>query len=97
LDNLWRCFNAGQVRVTDFYLFSLAWRDKYSSESAAFAARCDYTGVSYFEWKDHVLDVGFLGTWWSLRRAMLEADVNTEEWDERGAPKTPSNQLRQMW
>ena len=34
----------------------------------------------WVEYVDRVVDVGFMGRWWRMEEAMLEYDVNEEEW-----------------
>ena len=51
-----------------------------------FDANCSLVKPRWVDFHKQVVDVGFLGRWTSLRKAMFEFDVNQDEWDKDGNP-----------
>jgi len=76
------CANAGLLRRTTFGVFSLMWIDNYDPAVDVYEARCKLLKVGWFEWPERVIDIGVLGRWIWLENAMIDYDVNPEEWKD---------------
>lgn len=59
--------------------FSLILEQDYSDTSCYYEARCYYLKQRWIYMYKRILDVGFLGRWYFLEKAMVDYDVNEEE------------------
>lgn len=76
------CYNHGLVRRLSIGIFSLLWVDNYAKVCGVFKSRCEYLQPRYLTFHERVMDVGFLGTWWVIKKKMEEFDINPLEWAE---------------
>lgn len=76
LRNKW---NERRLRRLNLLLFSLMYEDKNSSSCCTYDSSCKYIDMSWFDFKDHIIDVGFLNMWWILHHNMKDYDVNYNE------------------
>ena len=51
----------------------------------------------YLDFPERIVDVGCFGRWWMAEKVLKDYDVHPDEWDEKGAPKRPDDQLKHMW
>ncbi|NWX05666.1 TIM29 translocase, partial [Caloenas nicobarica] len=58
---------------------AVVYESPRAAGTAAYAQRCQYLRPPWWEAPRRVLDVGFLGRWWLLRRRLRDYDVNDEE------------------
>lgn len=77
------CANAGLLRRTTFGIFSVMWIDNYDPAVDIYEARCKLLKVGWFEWPEHIVDIGLLGHWRRLDAAMIDYDINPEEWEDQ--------------
>ena len=89
--------NDGTLRIFNTPIFSVVWQDNFDASVGTFASQCDYIKPTYLEIiQERVIDVGVNGRWIFSEQAMKEFDVNCEEWDEKGQPINPDNQLQPL-
>ena len=72
--------NAGCLRRLNLGVCSLMWCDNYDAGVDVYAARCRAIGVRWRDIPSRVVDVGVLGRWLWLERAMVDYDINPDEW-----------------
>lgn len=71
--------NAGVLRYMSLGVCSLIWEDHFDKRVALYDAKCDYLSVSWREFPDRIRDVGFMGRWHYLSKAMEDYDINEFE------------------
>lgn len=79
----------GRLRYQSLLLFSIIYFDNLSKESDLYEARCKLIKPHWMDFHKNVVEVGILGRFLNLRKAMLDYDVNPEEWDAQGMPVNP--------
>lgn len=75
LTNVERNLNLGLIRNVNLGVCSVMWLADYDAELSLYKATCSYTGIRYLQFTDRVIDVGFWGKWWNLRKQMIDYDV----------------------
>ena len=68
-----------RLSVHDFGLFSLVREKKHSDVSCFYEARCYYLKERWLYMYKSIVDIGFLGKWHFLEKAMIDYDVNEDE------------------
>lgn len=86
LEYLEKCYNAGVVKRLNVVLFSIIWIDEFNDDIQAYKANCKYLKASIFSVHKRAVDIGFLNTWWNLKKIMVDYDVNPEEWKDNIEP-----------
>ncbi|KAF7698279.1 mitochondrial import inner membrane translocase subunit Tim29 [Silurus meridionalis] len=71
--------NEGRLRHISLGIISLAYEADYDPESSLYEARCSALYVPWAQLRERVLDVGFAGRWWVLKKKMENYDINEEE------------------
>lgn len=71
-----RCYNEGIVRRLNIGVASILWLDNYDRAICLYRATCKHTKYDLLSWHQRIIDVGFLGKWWNLEKAMVDYDVN---------------------
>lgn len=71
-----RCYNEGIVRRLNLGVASVLWLDNYDRAICLYRATCKHTKYDLLSWHQRIVDVGFLGKWWQLEKAMVDYDVN---------------------
>ena len=71
LENRLKNYNLG--------FFSLVLEQDYSHTSCYYEARCYNLKQRWIYMYKNIVDIGFLGKWYFLEKAMLDYDVNEEE------------------
>lgn len=79
---LTRCHNQGLLRKTDLIFFTLMWVADHSNDCAIYASQCKYLQPKYITFHERIIDVGVFGTWWNMKRKMIDFDINPNEWEE---------------
>lgn len=69
-------YNYDEIRRMNLLLFSLIWIDNHANQCKTYVNICDYMKLSWLEFKDKIIDVGFLNEWWMLSKNMADYDVN---------------------
>lgn len=67
--------NEGQLRHIGLGVLSLMWRADYDEGLALYKTQCTYTVPQWRTFTDRIVDVGFCGQWWVLRRKLIDYDV----------------------
>ena len=76
--------NDGVLRRTTFLVTSVMWQDNYDASLDVYDAKCDHLQVTWTNFfRERILDVGFMGRWWYLHKAMQDYDINYTEWEGR--------------
>ncbi|XP_022163725.1 uncharacterized protein LOC111029154 isoform X2 [Myzus persicae] len=65
---------------------SFIWIDEFNDDIQAYKANCKYLKPSIFSIHQRAVDIGFLNVWWSLKKIMVDYDVNPEEWKDYKEP-----------
>ena len=78
-------------------IFSIESFPDFDSVCGLYKSQCEYLKPGYLDFMDRIVDIGCLDKWWMAEKALTEYDVNPEEWDDKGAPTKPDNQLKHMW
>lgn len=73
-----KCYNLG--------ICSIMCIKNCSPEVGLYAATCKHLKPHWTEFHKTIIDVGVLGRWIYLEKAMVDYDVNPEEWLEDGTP-----------
>lgn len=69
-------YNIDQIRRLNLLLFSIIWIDKHGNQCKTYENICDYLKISWMEFKDNIIDIGFLNQWWILSKNMEDYDIN---------------------
>ena len=77
-------YRAGTIRYTNCGLFSLMWLAGYDPAVDKFEAQSGLVKPRWVDFHKQIVDVGVLGRWHAIHKAMFEFDVNPDEWDEQG-------------
>lgn len=70
-----RHLNEGRLRHIDLGVASLIWQADYDAGLALYKTTCTYTVPHWREFGERIVDVGFCGRWWLLRKHMEDYDV----------------------
>lgn len=71
--------NQGRLRRKSFGLFSLIMMGEYGEQCDLYNAKCYYLQPRWNQLWKQVVDVGFLGHWYFLEKAMKDYDINEAE------------------
>ncbi|XP_071486546.1 mitochondrial import inner membrane translocase subunit Tim29-like [Diadema setosum] len=77
--------NNGVLRYMNLGVCSIVWEDNFDKRVSSFDATCKHLKVSWREFPDRIRDVGFMGRWFYLSKAMEDYDVNYLEFQTRPA------------
>ena len=78
-----------RLRYISLFFFSLVYFDTSSHDSGIFESRCNLVKPHWTEFHKQIADVGVFGRFIYLDKAMVDFDVNTDEWTEDGRPRNP--------
>ncbi|EDW82736.1 uncharacterized protein Dwil_GK10145 [Drosophila willistoni] len=76
LVTLERAINQKKLRLLSLGAFTLLWVDLYDEDDCTYPAICEYTTVSWLNFHERVIDVGFWNEFWRLRWKMRNYDIN---------------------
>jgi hypothetical protein len=72
--------NSGnRLSVHNFGFFSLVRQKEHNEISCVYEARCYYLKERWLYMYKDIVDIGFLGKWYFLEKAMVDYDVNDVE------------------
>lgn len=71
--------NQERIRIQSFGLLSLVWVSEFGPDCDLYEKHCYYTQPRWRGFPQKVMDVGFLGHWYFLEKAMKDYDVNEAE------------------
>lgn len=72
-------YNEGLIRRLNLGVASLIWIDNYDASCDLFEARCKSLKPHWLNFHHRVVDIGFCGQWWLIDRAMIDFDINPNE------------------
>lgn len=73
-----QCRNDERIRRSSFLLFSFIWVHDNSPNLSTADAKCEYLQPTYSSMYDRIVDFGFFGIYWNLKKQMKDYDVNLE-------------------
>lgn len=79
IQNLVKLNSEGRLLVHNLGFFSLVRHKEHSDTSCFYEAKCYYLKERWLYLYKDVVDIGFLGKWYFLEKAMVNYDVNDEE------------------
>jgi len=82
-----RYWNERRLRRFTFGVCSVMWVDNFDRQVDLYEAQCKHLKVGWLDWWKTVVDVGVAGRWRYLDRAMLDYDINPEEWPDEKTNK----------
>ena len=82
VQKLTRSYNEGLVRRFNLGVCSLIWLDNYDKGVDVYQAQCKSLKVGWLDMKDRIVDIGVLGRWIYMDKAMVDYDINPAEWEE---------------
>lgn len=68
-----------RIRIQSFGLVSVVWVSEFGPDCDLYENHCYYTQPRWKTFPRKVIDVGFLGHWYYLEKAMKDYDVNEAE------------------
>ncbi|ESO89105.1 hypothetical protein LOTGIDRAFT_106249 [Lottia gigantea] len=80
MENVIHKFNDGYLRYQNVGLFSIIYKTEYNKGLKLFNAQCKYAKPHWTEFHKSILDVGVLGRWIYIDKAMENYDINEDEW-----------------
>ena len=80
MQTLRKAYNTGEMRYLNLLFFSIMWRDNYHRRTDLYKAQCKPLKVGWLDLPDRTLDIGVLGKWWWVEKAMIDYDINPNEW-----------------
>lgn len=83
----------GRLRRFTLGVCSFIWVSEYTSFLDLYEAKCKEVQMTWSEWPEHIVDVGFLNRWLSTEKAMVDFDINPDEWKECGDAVAHEQQL----
>ncbi len=89
MQHLMWCFNEGRIRRLNLGVCSLIWKDNFGKEVDVFEAQCKSLKVGWMDMRDRTLDIGIAGRWLWLEKAMIDYDINIDEWPEETSNTSP--------
>ncbi|KAM8987291.1 mitochondrial import inner membrane translocase subunit Tim29 [Ara ararauna] len=79
VQRLLRRREAERLRYRHLLLLAVVYEAPHGAGAQLYGSRCPYLRPRWREAPARVLDVGFGGRWWLLRRRLRDCDVNEEE------------------
>lgn len=77
---LWE-FKDDKLRYLNLGVCTLIWVARFNSTAELYEAKCSHLDSQWVKFHEDVVDVGVLGHWLNLEKAMEEYDVNPTEWE----------------
>lgn len=68
--------NQNRLRCLSLGIFSILWEDLYDKEDCTYPAICEYTQVTFSNFHEHIVDIGFWNQFWRLKWELYNYDVN---------------------
>lgn len=80
INNLVRLESEKKLRYINLGLVTIIWRDDYNSDSRVYKCICPFTTADYRSMSSRIIDWGFCGRWGGLENAMLDYDIDSDQW-----------------
>ena len=71
--------NQERIRVQSFGILSLVWVSEFGPSCDLYEKHCEYVQPRWNSFPQRMIDVGILGHWYFLEKAMIDYDVNEAE------------------
>lgn len=71
--------NQERIRIQSFGILSLVWVSEFGPSCDLYEKHCEYVQPRWKTFPQRVIDIGILGHWYFLERAMKDYDVNEAE------------------
>lgn len=68
--------NSDTLRITSIGLLSIMWLDDNANSLSTYDATCEYLKPEIRNFHERIIDIGWMNTWWNLRKNMKDFDVN---------------------
>lgn len=82
LQSLLEMRNKGVLRRMNLGVCSIIWRDNYGANLGLFDSSCKHLKVPWKEFPKRIIDVGIHERWLYIERAMIDYDVNENEFED---------------
>ena len=86
MDNVAILKNEGRLKAYNLGICSLMCEREFSTDLGLFSANCKYVQPHWTEFHKSIIDVGVFGRWVNLDKAMVDYDINPDEWLQDGSP-----------
>lgn len=71
--------NQERIRIQSFGILSLVWVSEFGPSCDLYEKHCEYVQPRWKSFPQQMIDVGILGHWYFLEKAMIDYDVNEAE------------------
>ena len=78
MDTIRKLDREGRLGHQSFFLFSVVYSAHVNTDLCEFSKT--YLSPRWSEYLDRIVDVGCLGKWYYMDNAMLDYDINEDEW-----------------
>lgn len=78
-----QCYNEGTIRYLSLGVFSLIWLGNYHTDCGIYPSQCSYLEPGILNFHKRIVDFGFLGYWWNMKRYMVDYDINPKEFSNK--------------
>lgn len=79
LISLERLYSNGTLRRLDLGVASIFWRHDHNPELKTYLANCSFMQPDWRNFRERIVEVGFMDRFWMLEKKMKDYDVNTED------------------
>lgn len=79
VQQLWKLHCEGRLKRQSLGLFSVVFEQNLSSDCDLYEKHCSYVQPRWKHLWSRVVDIGFMGHWFLLEKAMVNYDVNEAE------------------
>lgn len=69
-------FNLQKVKRLNLFIFSILYLEKTSPICCKYETYCSYLNLWPSEFRNRIVDIGFLNRWWILEKRMQNYDIN---------------------
>ena len=71
--------NQERIKIQSFGFLSLVWVSEFGPSCDLYEKHCEYVQPRWRTFPQRVIDIGILGHWWYLEKAMKDYDINEAE------------------
>ena len=79
VQNILKYRNQERLRIQSFGILSLVWVSEFGPGCDLYEKQCEYVQPRWKTFPERLIDIGILGHWYFLERAMKDYDVNEAE------------------
>ncbi|XP_075715123.1 mitochondrial import inner membrane translocase subunit Tim29 [Rhinoderma darwinii] len=74
--------NQGRLRHINLLVMSLVYEAPYDPDCDLYNSQCPHLQPRMLDFSSRVMDIGFLGHWWLLKKKMKDFDINEDEFSK---------------